>query len=285
MPGELDRVLRVREIGLVEIQDDQQRLRRQELEAAQPFRVVRGELERAQGPAGFERLAATLQDLLLLAQLRGVGLLDVALEPFQPPFDDAEIGEDDLVFHRPHVARRVDRACRVRHRRIAEHPDHVQQGVGVAERRDVEQRLRAGLGAPRAGDVREFHGGRHALARIEQSRQLDRGGRRALEPHRRSRPPCRHAAVASLMLVRSWKSDVLPEEGKPIRPARNIGKIESTAPRAPAPAGHASAALPRPAEPGSRPLHYGPLRLPNLPRMAHPATQPETSAVSPFGES
>ena len=55
---------------------------------------------------------------------------------------------------------------------IAEHPDHVQQGVGVAERRDVEQRLRAGLGAPRAGDIREFHGGRHALARIEESRHF-----------------------------------------------------------------------------------------------------------------
>jgi hypothetical protein len=126
------------------------------------------------------------------------------------------------------------------------------------------------LAAARAGDIREFHGGRHALARIERAPSFHRGGRRALEPHRRSRPPCRHARVASLMLVSSWKSDVLPEEGKPIRPARNIGKIESTAPRAPAPAGHASAALPGLAEPGIRPLHYGPLRLPNLPRMAHP---------------
>ena len=36
-------------------------------------------------------------------------------------------------------------ARRMRHRRIAKHPDDVQQRVGVAERRDVEQRLRARL--------------------------------------------------------------------------------------------------------------------------------------------
>ena len=36
----------------------------------------------------------------------------------------------------------------------------------------VWQRLCAGLGAPRAGDIREFHGGRHALARIEKSRHF-----------------------------------------------------------------------------------------------------------------
>ena len=57
-------------------------------------------------------------------------------------------------------------------RRIAEHPDHVQQRVGVAERRDVEQRLRAGLRARHAGDVGELHGGRHPLARVEQRGQL-----------------------------------------------------------------------------------------------------------------
>ena len=73
-PGELDRVLRVREIRLVEVQDDQQRLGGQELETAQPLRVVRSELERAQRRARFERFAAALQDLLFLAQLRRVGL-------------------------------------------------------------------------------------------------------------------------------------------------------------------------------------------------------------------
>ena len=54
----------------------------------------------------------------------------------------------------------------------AEHPDHVQQRVGVAKRRDVEQRLGATLRAGHAGDVRELHGGRHPLARVEQRGQL-----------------------------------------------------------------------------------------------------------------
>ena len=70
-----------------------------------------------------------------------------------------------------HVARGIDRARRMRHRRIAEHPHDVQQCVGVAERRDVEQRLRAGLRAAGAGDVGEFHRRRHALARVEQRRE------------------------------------------------------------------------------------------------------------------
>ena len=70
-----------------------------------------------------------------------------------------------------HVARRIDRAGRVRHRGIAKHADDVQQRVGVAERRDVEQRLRAGLRAADAGDVGELDRRRHVLARVEQRGQ------------------------------------------------------------------------------------------------------------------
>ena len=103
----------------------------------------------------------------------------------------------------------------MRHRRIAEHADDVQQRVGVAERRDVEERLRAGLRAADAGDVGEFDRGRHVLARIEERRE-------PVEPlvgharrRRRSLPPCRPARGASRALVSSWKSAVLPDDGNP----------------------------------------------------------------------
>jgi len=48
----------------------------------------------------------------------------------------------------------------------------VQQRVSVSKRRDIEQRLGAALRTPDAGDVCEFHGCRHPLPRVEQSREL-----------------------------------------------------------------------------------------------------------------
>ena len=45
----------------------------------------------------------------------------------------------------------------MRHGRIVKHPDDVQQRVGVAERRDVEQRGRSRLCAGDATHVGEFH--------------------------------------------------------------------------------------------------------------------------------
>jgi hypothetical protein len=55
--------------------------------------------------------------------------------------------------------------------RIPEQADDVQQRVGVAERRDVEQRLRPGLATRHARDIGELDRGRHVLARIEERRQ------------------------------------------------------------------------------------------------------------------
>ena len=60
----------------------------------------------------------------------------------------------------------------MRHRRVAEHPDHVQQRVRVAKRRDIQQGLGAALRARHAGDVCEFNGCRHPLPGVEQRGQL-----------------------------------------------------------------------------------------------------------------
>ena len=93
-------------------------------------------------------VAALLEDLLFLLELRRrAGFLQVALEPLETPLDHPEVREDDLVLHRPHVARGIDGTGRVRHRRIAEHAHDVEQRVGVAERGDVEQGGGAGLSA------------------------------------------------------------------------------------------------------------------------------------------
>jgi hypothetical protein len=59
--------------------------------------------------AFLEQRPAPLKDFLFLLELgRRAGLLHVALQPFQPAFDDPEIREDDLVFHRTHIARGID---------------------------------------------------------------------------------------------------------------------------------------------------------------------------------
>ena len=166
--GDVHGIVSTREIAFVEIEHEQERLGRQQLKTTQTARVVRRQAKRAQRLPGFERSPAADEDVALFAQFRIQTLLDVALEPFEAAFDDAKIGEDDLVFHGTNVACRIDRSRRVRHGGIAKHPHDVQQRVGVPERRQIEHRLRAGLRAARAGNVRELHRRRHVLFRIEE---------------------------------------------------------------------------------------------------------------------
>ena len=111
----------LRQIRFVEVEHEQQRLRRQELKSAQPLRIVAGELERAQRRAlPRARRGSGRRISCSLLELGRVALLEIPLEPLEPPFDDAEVREDELVLHRPHVARRIDRAGRMRHRRDRE---------------------------------------------------------------------------------------------------------------------------------------------------------------------
>ena len=127
---------RLRQICLVEVQDDQQRLRREELKAAQPPRVFAGELQLAQRPAVLRARSGTLTGSPAPSSApASPAFFRSRLEPFEPSFDHPEVREDHFVFHRPHVARRIDGAGGVRHRRVAEHPHDVQQRVGVAEGR------------------------------------------------------------------------------------------------------------------------------------------------------
>jgi hypothetical protein len=59
----------------------------------------------------------------------------------------------------------------VRNRRIAKHANDVEEGIGIAERREVEKRLCTGLRAACPGNVGELDRCRHVLLRLEESRE------------------------------------------------------------------------------------------------------------------
>ena len=156
-------------VRLVQIDHQQQRFRREELEAAQPLDVVAGEFQRAQRLALFERLLAPLHQVALLLEFGRASLLQILLDAFEPPLGDAEVGEDQLVFHRLGVARRIDRPGGMGHRRIAEGADDVDERVGVLVAGDIDERL--GARFRRRRHVGEFDGGGHALLRVVHRRQ------------------------------------------------------------------------------------------------------------------
>ena len=151
------------DVGFVEIDHDQQRLGRQQLKPAQPPEIVAGEAERAQRLAVLERgLAARASRSRLLLELGGLVLLEILLDPLEPPFDDAEVGEDQFVFHRLRVARRIDRsATGCGTDGVAKRAHDVHERVGVLVAGDVDQRR--GAGAAGRDDVGELDGRGHAL--------------------------------------------------------------------------------------------------------------------------
>ncbi len=154
----------VADVRLVEIDHQQQRLGREELKAAQTFEIVAGQLQRAQRLAFLECRLAALHQLALLLELRRTTLLQILLEPLETPFDDDEVREDQLVFHRLRVARRIDRAGGVRDRCVAEGADDVDERVGVLVAGHVDERLRACF--RRSDDVGELDGRRDPFLRV-----------------------------------------------------------------------------------------------------------------------
>ena len=141
--GGLDAGGDVADVGLVEIDHEQQRLGREKLKAAQTFEIVAGQLQRAQRLAFFECGLAALHQIALLLELGRTALLQIFLEALEPPFDDAEVREDQLVLHRLRVARRIDRACGMRDGLVAERAHDVHERVGVLVAGHIDERLRA----------------------------------------------------------------------------------------------------------------------------------------------
>src|SRR6185436_4169540 len=92
------------DVVLVEIDDEQQRLRREKLKAAQSLQILTGELQRTQWRSMFERVLAALDEIAFLVEFRGLALLQVFLDALQSALRDAEVREDQFVLHRLRVA-------------------------------------------------------------------------------------------------------------------------------------------------------------------------------------
>ena len=168
-----------------------------------------------------------MQHVALAFELGRAALLQVLLEPLEPPLGDAEVGEDQLVFHRLRVARRIDRARRMRDGRIVERAQDVDERVGVLVGGDVDERLRA-AGPPGDREVGELDRRRHALFRV-----VHRG--QAIEPRvghlrnadRRLRLCRAPRAPVSRALVISWNRVDFPLEPKPMRAALSMANHAS----------------------------------------------------------
>ena len=74
------------------------------------FRSSPRELERAQRLSVFERRLTSAHEIALLFELRRAPFLQILLDALDSAFGDAEIREDQFVFHRLRVARGIDRA-------------------------------------------------------------------------------------------------------------------------------------------------------------------------------
>ena len=101
-----------RDVGLVEVDDDEERLGREQLKAAQPPQVVAGEAERAQRLAVLERRPCSAGSGRAPSRGRRTCSSSDPSRAARAALDDAEVGEDQLVFHRLRVARRIDRSRR-----------------------------------------------------------------------------------------------------------------------------------------------------------------------------
>ena len=193
-----------RRIRFVAVQHEQQGLGREKLEASEQLGGGDVELEAAEGGSRLERSDRVPEELELGALVLRESLAPVLLDALDAPLRDPQIRQDELVLHRPHVARRIDRFRRVRHGVVPKGPHHVQKHVGGAIGRHVDERG-AGRGAGRHVD--EGHRGRRALARGVQLRQ-------PIEPEVRDR--------------RQADAGVLPGRGLPARFPRAGQELEQS---------------------------------------------------------
>ncbi len=121
-------------------------------------------------PAVFEGGLAEKNHVTLALELGGAVLLQIFFEALEPALDDPEVRENQLVFHRLRIARGIDGAARMRHRRILEGANDVHEGVGVLVGGDVDER-RGAAGARRHREVGELHRRRHPLLRVVHRRE------------------------------------------------------------------------------------------------------------------
>src|SRR5262245_11365597 len=105
-----------------------------------------------------------MDQVAFFLELGRARLLQVLLYPLEPPLEDAEVGEDQLVLHRLRIPGGIDRARRMRNCLVVKGAHDVHERVGVLVAGHVDERLRTG---PRgADDVGELDRRGHALPRV-----------------------------------------------------------------------------------------------------------------------
>ena len=80
------------------------------MKAAQKSAIVAGEFKRAKRLAVFERRLTSAHQIAFFFELGGAPFLQILLDALDPAFGDAEVREDQFVFHRLRIARGIDRA-------------------------------------------------------------------------------------------------------------------------------------------------------------------------------
>ena len=156
----LDERRRRGELPFPDVEQDEDRLLGQEPEAADRLLLVGVEAEVADRLAGLQALVQPAQDdLLALVRLAlgGRAVAAAPLEPFQPAFGHRQVGEDELEVEPLDVAGGVDAPVGMRVRRVLECADDVQQGVEIAQAREVvgRQLLGADVALGRRGRRRQ----------------------------------------------------------------------------------------------------------------------------------
>ena len=121
---------------LVGVDQVEQGLRREELEAAHQQVLLFREGVFAQGLARFQERLQLLQQVEFLLQLLGLHFPDVQGQLFQPLVHGQEVGRFQLVLHGGDVAGRVDGPLGVEDLRVMEAPHQVDQAVGAAQQVD-----------------------------------------------------------------------------------------------------------------------------------------------------
>ena len=94
-----------------------------------------------------------LEHLGLALELHHMPLAEVAADPLQPPLDNHEVLEDELLLDVAQVAQRVDRAHRMGNRIVVERPDHDHQRIDRAQLGKIEGSVPTVL----LGDSRHIH--------------------------------------------------------------------------------------------------------------------------------
>ena len=165
--GQLRGAVRIPNVVLVQVDHQQQRLGGQELESAQRAGVAAFEFQRADGRAVLQCRQTAREDAGLAVEIAARTLLSVALDPFETALRHLQVRENQLVFHRLRIARRIDTAGCMRYVLGAEHPHDVQQCMRLAVGPHVDEAARR----RGAGKIRKRHRGGHVPLRVEQRRE------------------------------------------------------------------------------------------------------------------